>query len=152
MMILLRSVLLFVLLLVVALPVPARAAAADHARLYIPRLSMDAPIDECALVDRDYVIGDGVCHLEGTATIEHDWARMVLAGHSPGVFANLVYLEVGDQVMVWDAGAVEVYRVVLITVTTIDDTRWLMPTDTETLTLITCAGDARLIIHAERES
>lgn len=127
--------------------------AATPMRLYIPRIGLNAEVTECALVNgwHDTThLGSGVCHLEGTATIAHEWARVVLAGHTPGGFSNLVYVEAGDQIMIWDDYAVEVYKITLITMAAIDDTRWLMPTENETLTLITCNGDARLIVHAER--
>jgi len=130
---------------------PAAADSGDAMRVYIPRIGLDAPVGECALVDGYHTMGDGVCHLEGTADIDDVWARVVLAGHTPGVFSDLVYVREGDQIMLWNSGAVEIYRVVLIAVTTVDDTRWLYPTEQETLTLITCAGDRRLIIHAARE-
>jgi LPXTG-site transpeptidase (sortase) family protein len=144
---------LLLALVLLTLPGPAQAGSDMH--LYIPALALDKPIGECPLVDRAYDtthLGQGVCHLEGTATLEDDWARIVLAGHTPGGFSNLHRLRVGDDVLVWDAQTVEHYRVVLITITTPDDTSWLFPTQTETLTLITCTSGTsyRLVVHADR--
>ena len=140
-----------VILALVWCALPARADSGAM-RVYIPRIGLDLPVGECPLVDGYHIIGSGVCHLEGTATIDHDWARITLAGHTPGIFSDLVYVREGDQIMLWNSGAVEIYRVVLIAVTTVDDTQWLQPTTAETLTLITCAGDLRRVVHAERES
>lgn len=129
---------------------PASVSADTAMRLYIPRIGMETSVGECPLVEGWHVIGDGVCHLEGTATIDDDWARVVLAGHTPGVFSELVEIVVGDDIMLWNDASVEIYRVTLITITVVGDTQWLMPTEHETLTLLTCSGNERLVVHAEK--
>jgi sortase A len=141
--------------LLLLLPAPVQAASGTH--LYIPRLALSAPVGECALVDHEYDttrLGNGVCHLEGTATIDHDWARIVLAGHTPGAFSDLPLLRPGDDIVLWNARAVEVYRVELLVVVPVNDTSWLYPTATETLVLITCTQNAqqRLIVQAKRRA
>lgn len=149
-----RRVWLIALLWALLCGVHPAAAQENTMRLYIPRIGLAVQVGECPIVDHWYdttQLGNGVCHLEGTATVSDTWARIVLAGHTPGAFDDLRLLRVGDQVVVWDAHAVEVYRVALMTITTVDDTRWLMPTPDETLTLITCSGARRLIVHTERE-
>jgi len=148
--------LLLVIMLLLGLLVACEPVSAqdEFEMLYIPRLNLVARVGECPIVDGWHdttALGNGVCHLEGTATIDHDWARIVLAGHTPGAFEGLADLREGDQVLVWNARAVEVYRVVLITMARVEDVQWLMPTDGETLTLITCRGVDRLIVHAERD-
>lgn len=149
---------LLALMIVVALcaaATPARAQDVPFGSVYIPRINLVARVSECPIVNGWHdttQLGAGVCHLEGTATIDHDWARIVLAGHTPGAFDDLRLLRTGDQVVVWNTHAVEVYRVVLMMITTIDDIRWLMPTEDETLTLITCDQARRLIVHAEKEN
>lgn len=120
-------------------------------RVYIPRLSMVEQVGECPLIDREHdttALGAGVCHLEGTATLDYDWARIVLAGHSYGAFEELYELRAGDSVLVWNAYTIEAYTVTDTHTVAVTDTRWLMPTQEETLTLITCAGDERLIVNA----
>ena len=148
-----RRLVLICVLLLVLVPVPtARADSGLH--LYIPRVALDVRVGECAIVGDQYdttQLGQGVCHLEGTATLEMDWARIVLAGHTPGGFADLPLLRAGDQVVLWDAARVEAYRVQTVAIVPAEDIRWLMPTADETLTLITCDGDRRLVVHALRE-
>lgn len=147
-----RRLSLLVVLILLALPTPARADTGLH--LYIPRLLLDVPVGECALVGDQYDLtrlGNGICHLEGTATLDTGWARIVLAGHTPGGFAELPELREGDQIMVWDGAQVKTYTVRLVAVVGVSDTQWLMPTPDDTLTLITCAGARRLIIFATRE-
>lgn len=149
-----RRLLIALLLALLVPPVVRAQDAPQPGKLYIPRLMLAAPVEECAIVDGQHDtrhLGGGICHLAGTATIAHDWARIVLAGHTPGGFEGLHLLRPGDQVIVWDAHAVEVYVVQVMQVVPVSDTRWLMPTESETLTLITCAGDQRLIVHAIRE-
>jgi len=138
-----------------ALAFVATAHAQEPPRwsVYIPRLGLVRPIGECPIVDRIHdtsALEQGVCHLEGTATLDYDWARIVLAGHSNGAFAELHDLRAGDSVIVWDAHTVEVYTVTDLHTVAVADTRWLMPTREETLTLITCAGDDRLIVNVRK--
>lgn len=149
-----RSAVIVVLALVIAGAGIAQGHAPAFGSVYIPRINLGARVSECVIVDGRHDLGglgNGVCHLEGTATIEDDWARIVLAGHTPGAFDNLTLLEIGDQIVVWNAHTVEVYQVVLVTLADEADVEWLMPTDAETLTLITCNGARRLIVHAEKE-
>lgn len=144
-----------IVLLVLLVLVPSPVAHADSGlHLYIPRLLLDVAVSECPIVDSEYdtsQVGRGVCHLEGTATLAMDWARIVLAGHTPGGFEHLHELRAGDQIVLWDARRVETYSVQLVTVTDVGDLRWLQPTAAETVTLITCVGARRLIVHATRE-
>lgn len=151
----------FVLLLALLLTAAIPARAQDDARgwLFVPDLGFSMRIDPLPIVDRAYdmdAIGQGVGHLEGTAWVTDDWARIVLAAHNTGAFARLRMLEVGAWLIVADyphSTRVEGYQVTLVTTTTPDDVRWLQPTAAETLTLITCTGEGdtlRLIVHAER--
>jgi len=150
-----RNGLLVLLVFGAGLALTREAHAADRTmHLYIPRLALDVPVSECVIVDGWHdtsQLGDGICHLEGTATLAHDWARVVLAGHTPGGFSRLVDVQRGDQLVLWDGARVEAYTVALVTIVEVSDTQWLMPTDDETLTLITCAGAQRRIVHATRQ-
>jgi LPXTG-site transpeptidase (sortase) family protein len=144
-------IVLLVLLLALGAAVPVHAQPAPFGHVYIPRLALSVVVSECPLVDRLYdtsQLGQGVCHLEGTATIDDTWARIDLAGHTPGGFSDLYLLRIGDDVLVWNTRQVERYQVVEITTTDPYDTRWLFPTPLETLTLITCDGPRRLIVHS----
>jgi len=147
-----------ILLLVVAwlaLNVPAATAqgggSTPRGVLVIPAIRLAAPVHTAPLVDKSYVMPDsGVVWLEGTAWIDMDWARVVLAGHTPGVFARLVELRAGDWIFIYSPQGSAAYQITGLHLTTLDDTTWLMPTDAPTLALITCRKDFRLIVAAER--
>ena len=129
--------------------------AQDRGWLFIPDLWLSTSIGTIPIIDNEYdmeAVGQGVGWLEQTAWIDDTWARIVLGSHSTGEFSSLDRLEVGSWIYVADyphSTKVEGYRVERIIVTTPDDIRWLQPTENETLTLITCYGDLRLIVHAE---
>ncbi len=126
--------------------------------LYVPAIDLLAGYDGVPLdagigtwpLDN---LGGGVALLEGTGWFEHAGAmrgRLVLAGHTPGGFARAHDLAPGDVLYVI---APEVHRCTVTDwlVTTPDDMRWVMPTNTPTLTLITCEGEARRIVNAACE-
>ncbi len=137
---------------------PVRATEYGIGALYAPGIGLlraytTTPLDDAAgtwLLDD---LGDGVTMLEGTGWFEHLGAvrgRLVLAGHTPGGFARAHDLAPGDVLYVI---APEVHRCTVTDwlVTTPDDMRWVMPTNTPTLTLITCEGEARRIVNAACE-
>lgn len=139
-------------LILLAAPSAVRAQGPKGA-VYIPRIGLVRSVVAAPLVERDYdlaALGDGVAWLEGTAWLEHDWARIVLAGHTPGAFDDIRLLEPGDSILVWDEHQVEVYAVTGSQVVMADDVSWLMPTTEESLLLLTCEGDLRLVVMAER--
>jgi len=149
------------LLLLCALLLIAAPARAQDPRgwLFVPDVWLSTRIDPLPIVGGVYdmaAIGDGVGHLEGTAWVTDDWARVVLGAHSTGAFARLHELKRGAWLYVADwphSAVIEGYRVTEIAIVPPEDVRWLWPTEDETLTLITCYGDdsaGRLIIHAER--
>lgn len=144
---------LFILLIVIYIVQPVRAQ--DRGWLFIPDLWLSTSIGTIPIIDNEYdmeAVGQGVGWLEQTAWIDDTWARIVLGSHSTGEFSSLDRLEVGSWIYVADyphSTKVEGYRVEKIIITTPDDIRWLQPTENETLTLITCYGDLRLIVHAE---
>jgi len=134
---------------------PVRATEYGIGALYAPGIGLlraytTTPLDDAAgtwLLDD---LGDGVTMLEGTGWFEHLGAmrgRLVLAGHTPGGFARVRELAPGDVLYVIDP---EVHRCVVTDwlLTDETDTRWLMPTDTTTVTLLTCEGAARRVVNA----
>jgi LPXTG-site transpeptidase (sortase) family protein len=126
---------------------------APRGYLLIPAIDLYRPVGTCPLVDGWHdttALGNGVCHLEGTTWIDDDWGRVALGGHTPGAFARLTEIGVGDVIILWDRGTVEVYRVTWRGSVPVSDISWLMPTTPEHATLITCSDTDRLIIDSER--
>lgn len=137
--------------------VPARAEATERGvgALYAPSIGLlraynPTPLDDAAgtwLLDE---LGDGVTMLEGTGWYEYAGAvrgRLVLAGHTPGGFARVHELAAGNVLYIIDP---EVHRCIVTDWLLTDETdiRWVMPTDTRTLTLLTCEGAARRVVNA----
>jgi LPXTG-site transpeptidase (sortase) family protein len=151
-----RIVLLSVVFIVVAIAIGATPAYATTPTtgpmgwLIIPSVALYAPIHTAPIVDEMHQISDhGVGHLEGTTWIDDGWGRVVLAGHNPGVFEQVLTLQVRDRIIIVSrlaAYELEVTRVI----TSDDDARWLYPTGKPTLTLITCEdrGNTWRIIEA----
>lgn len=119
----------------------------------IPAIGLYREVEFTPLVNKQYdltSLGQGVTLLDGTAWIDSSAYRIVLAGHTPGGFSDLVLLEPGDYVRLWDEQSVEIYEVQFLQIVEVSDTRWLMPTQNETLTLLTCHGEQRLVVYAEK--
>ena len=126
---------------------------APRGYLLIPAIDLYRPVGECALVDGWHdttALGNGVCHLEGTTWIDDEWGRVALGGHTPGAFARLTEVGVGDVIILWDRAGIEVYRVTWRGSVPVSDIQWLMPTTEQTVVLITCDNADRLIIDSER--
>ncbi len=148
-------------------------SSADIARLQIPNIKVDASVVTLG------VDADGAMQAPATPT-DVGWydfsarpgftGNAVFAGHvdyihyGPAVFWNLRDLKAGDEVDITLVdGTVFTYRVT--TITAYDDAtapvqEIVGPTDTPTMTLITCSGDfdtathsydKRLVVRAERD-
>ena len=119
--------------------------------LIIPGINLYEPIHSLPLENRTYDTSElyyGVNFLEGTSWNDPGWGRTVLIGHTPGAFENLTQLEIGDRLILLTNTYTLEYYVGDIHVVDVSDEHWLMPTDTPTLTLITCYGNKRLVINA----
>lgn len=123
------------------------------ALLDIPRLKVSSVVMSG---DGDDVLDVAVGHLPDTPK---PWepGNSALAAHRDGLFRPLRNIRVGDEVRVRSTEGELVYRVRETRVVTPDDLSVLAPTETQTLTLITCypfnyVGNApkRFIVHAER--
>lgn len=121
--------------------------------LLIPAIALALPIVPAPIANQLHAIPDsGAGWLEGTGWIYDAKWRVVLGGHTPGDFARLHELAVGDLVIVvGERGAVH-YRITEVLYADARDVSYLMPTRVHTLTLITCTDDddVRLIVNAER--
>lgn len=123
------------------------------ALLEIPRLNLSSAI---LSGDSEAVLDVAIGHLPDTPT---PWepGNSAVAAHRDGLFRPLRHIRVGDEVRVRSPHGEFTYRVRETRIVAPDDLSVLAPTDTQTLTLITCypfnyVGSApkRFIVHAER--
>src|SRR5579864_6550450 len=143
--------------------------AGDRAitHIEIPSIDLSADVVEASLVDVSggatwQVPAFKVGHAEGTANAG-EVGNAVLLGHvtslrSGNVFQDLDKVRVGDVVDVFTDGDHFEYQVVSTSAVPRTDTTVLQPTDTPTLSMITCTGiwlptiwdyTERLVVRAE---
>lgn len=115
--------------------------------VFIPSLGIYAPVITAIIRDRSWDIsnlGTKVGYLQGTGWLG-DNSNIVLSGHvemsdgRKGIFASLPEVQIGDEVVVSQNG--ENYHYVVRELKYVDpsDLSVLYPTESETLTLITCS-------------
>ena len=135
----------------------AASLAADvgmpEAVLSIPKIDLRVPVfaNTTALP-----LNRGVGHVEGSASPGSD-GNVAIAGHRDGFFRGLMHLSEGDTIEVATLSERHTYLVSEISIVDPLDVSVLEPTDTATLTLITCypfhyIGNApeRYIVRAVR--
>jgi sortase A len=122
------------------------------ALIEIPRLNLSSPV---VTGESEDVLDVAIGHLPDTPK---PWepGNSALAAHRDGLFRSLRRVKVGDEVRVRTEHGRFVYRVRETKVVLPHDLSVLAPTDTRTLTLITCypfnvLGNApqRFIVHAD---
>jgi sortase A len=128
--------------------------AAPEALLRVPKVGIDVPVFEGT---SDLVMNRGVGHVSGTA-LPGEMGNMVISGHRDGFFRGLKDLAVGDKIEVQrnaEVGQTDTYVIDRIKIVLPQDTSVLKPTDSSTLTLITCypfyyvgAAPERYIVQA----
>lgn len=128
-------------------------------RIVIPAIDVDAPVVEVSL-DRFAVPGGAYYQWEVPEGYEAGWhdtsARLgqvgntVLNGHHNvfgEIFRDLVDLEEGDEIILYDADTIFTYHVVEKEIVAergedlsirLENSHWIEPTDDERITLITC--------------
>lgn len=153
-----RTLIVVVLVALLLACSPVRATEHGIGALYAPSIGLLRAYNPVALDDVANTwllddLGDGVAMLEGTGWYAYNGAmrgRLVLAGHTPGGFDRVHELAAGDVLYVIDP---EVHRCSVTDWLLTDETdaRWVMPTDTRTLTLLTCEGDLRRVVNATCE-
>ena len=131
-----------------------RAPLGDSYRMIIEKIGVDAPVETYGL-DENAVPIVPTGKDAGKVVVWYDFSappgmgsNAVFAGHvtwnGPAVFKKLDALAVGDTIRLHGAnGAEAVYRVTSTVAFDADDPRALdamMPTDQDTVTLITCTG------------
>lgn len=125
--------------------------------IYIPAINLSAPVLAITpVIDNvydefdQYAIGDGVQWLSDTAWIDAP-GRVVLTGHTPGVFGHLDRLVIDDQIVIYDSRDVVSYIVTGVFRAKPSEYQWLRESSEDKLLVITCDGDQRLLIEAFRE-
>lgn len=153
-------------------PEATPTADASISRLIIPAIEVDAPVVELGL-DAHKVMESpstpeeiawyGFSGRPGMGSNAVFSGHLDFAGYGPAVFWRLRDLVPGDRILVaFDDGSALAYRVTgmaLYNDATAPVDQIIGPTQTDQLTLITCAGlfnraigryDDRLVVHAER--
>ena len=122
-------------------------------RVDIPRLRLSAAVAEG---DDDKTLGNAVGHLPDTPLPWHRRGNVALAAHRDGLFRSLEGVRLNDDVRVVTSRGEFHYRVTKTHIVDPDDVWVIAPTDTPTITLITCypfafIGNAprRFIVQAE---
>lgn len=118
------------------------------ARIYIPRLAIEAPLVQAPIVGSVWDVsrlGPEVAHLQGTA-YPGDEGNVVLAGHVTipgsgwGPFQDLHTLQAGDRVFIESVALSLAYEVTENKVVEMTSVEIAYPTPDSRLTLITCTG------------
>jgi LPXTG-site transpeptidase (sortase) family protein len=122
-------------------------------RVDIPRLKLSAAVAEG---DDDKTLGNAVGHLPDTPLPWHRRGNVALAAHRDGLFRSLEGIRLNDDVRLVTSRGEFHYRVTKTHIVDPDDVWVIAPTDTPTITLITCypfsfVGNAprRFIVKAE---
>lgn len=122
-------------------------------RVDIPRIKLSAAVAEG---DDERTLGKAVGHLPDTPLPWQRRGNVAFAAHRDGLFRPLEKIRMNDDVRVVTAQGEYHYRVTKTHIVNPDDVWVLAPTDTPTITLITCypfsfVGNAprRFIVQAE---
>ena len=102
--------------------------------LTIPSIELEVPIFDGT---SDVTLNRGIGRIEGTSLIGVA-GNLGLAGHRDGFFRGLKDVDVGDAIDVESLGGTTRYRVTTLSIVEPTDVHVLSPTDTATLTLVTC--------------
>lgn len=121
----------------------------------IPRLNLEVPIYDGA---SDLHMDRGAARIEGTARPGAP-GNLGVAGHRDGFFRVLKDIEVGDEITVTSMSGLETYVVSDLSIVSPTAVEVLDPTETPSLTLVTCypfyfVGHApeRFIVRAEKKN
>ena len=122
-------------------------------RVDIPRLGLSAAVAEG---DDDKTLGKAVGHLPDTPLPWQRRGNVALAAHRDGLFRALEGIRLNDDVRMFTSRGEFHYRVTKTHIVDPEDVWVIAPTDTPTITLITCypfsfIGNAprRFIVQAE---
>lgn len=120
--------------------------------LSIPALQLEVPIYPGVT---EINLNRGAAHIEGTAALSHS-GNIGIAAHRDGFFRKLKNIAIDDEVSLEAGGRMLLYRVVDISIVSPSEVSVLAPTETPSITLVTCypfyfVGSApqRYIVRAE---
>jgi len=123
--------------------------------LTIPSIELEVPVFDGT---SELTLNRGIGRIEGTAVVGAA-GNLGLAGHRDGFFRGLKDVELGDAIDLESLGGTTRYRITELIIVEPTDVHVLAPTDTATLTLVTCypfyfIGEAprRYIVKAVAES
>jgi LPXTG-site transpeptidase (sortase) family protein len=136
--------------------------------LFVPTAGINTSVIEVYLDGVSWDVsqlGEHAGHLQGTARLDAE-GNKVLAGHveladgSPGIFADIGKLNVGDPIILKPASGERTYTVDAILKVSPDDLKVLYPTQTDQITLVTCDNYSflqdtykdRLVVVAKRSA
>lgn len=129
----------------------AVAMERPEAVLRVPKAGIEVPVYEGT---SDLVLNRGAGHVSGTAMPGSN-GNVAITGHRDGFFRGLKNVALGDRIEVQRTGATDTYVVRSIHTVSPKDISVLKPTDSPTLTLITCypfyfvgAAPQRYIVEA----
>jgi sortase A len=108
--------------------------AAPLGVLTIPSIHLEAPIFEGT---SELALNRGIGRIEGTADVGAA-GNLGLAGHRDGFFRPLKDVSVGDAIVVESLDGTMRYRITELRVVEPTDVQVLAPTESHTLTLVTC--------------
>ena len=135
-----------------AFGIDAAARETPEAVLRIAALQLDVPIYGGT---SEVNLSRGAAHIEGTATLSHS-GNIGIAAHRDGFFRKLKDIAIDDEVDLDVGDRTLRYRVVDISIVSPSDVHVLAPTETPSLTLVTCypfyflgAAPERYIVRAE---
>lgn len=122
-------------------------------QITIPALSIDLPVEEAKVENGFWQIFDeAASHGIGSAN-PGEGSNVVISAHNrEGMFGNLKFAQVGNEITVLTKDGKYIYRVSEIKEVTPDQVETIAPTGEETLTLYTCTGEndeKRLVVVAK---
>jgi sortase A len=129
-----------------------RNSLAPEALLHIPSLQLIVPVFDGT---SETNLNRGAGRIEGTARIgEH--GNLGIAAHRDGFFRALKDVRVGDALLIERLATTDAYRIAAIHIVGPSDVSVLNPTQTRSVTLVTCypfyhvgAAPQRFIVRAE---
>jgi len=128
------------------------------ATLSIPRINLETSVFEVGVDDDDRIeVPEDRERVGWFVRGEREGLARFLVGHTPGVFDDLIYLQVGDVIIFNKNGNIEKYEVIDKVIKGRDDISMIDELKSADLLLMTCSGEEvdgnftdRLIAYAKK--